>query len=254
MNKNETSHPALLAAGINYGLSGALERLKEAIYSSITPQFVISLNPFEELLRQLTTISGSSMCDMIFKSMDIPRITSLFDNLVNDLVKTSFSTLDFSVFKDITIDTDCVTIPDEAIEPLTNLLDEHDEEQPHNLSNKISTKEFILQILLPLMTIILSMMQTAYYHKLDTLESQKNQMQVAEYQEQMLTLENEYKSEIEELNNNLDELLQYLELSSSPETSLPDSLNTEPTPVEPLSICEVSGNNLSHQENAKSSD
>lgn len=113
-----------------------------------------------------------------------------------------------SIFNGIRIHNDSVEISDESSEVLSSIIEYPQyKQQP---VKKFSLENFVTLILFPLILALLPMLQTSYYHHLDSLESQKQQLAESEYQERLLEIESEYSENIKNLNDTLNNIEQYL--------------------------------------------
>lgn len=113
-----------------------------------------------------------------------------------------------SIFDGIRIHNDSVEISDESSEALSSIIEYPQyKQQP---VKKFSFEDFVALVLFPLILALLPMLQTSYYHHLDSLEAQKQQLAESEYQERFLEIESEYSENIKNLNDTLNNIEQYL--------------------------------------------
>ncbi len=234
MNNNDNLN---LSTAYTNALSDSLSVLRESINAAFapltTPQFTqIASEALSESLNQFSSV----LTTMARENIDFNIFKDAIYQFSQYLPDYNFS----SLTEGITVTNDCVTLTDDTVETLSNLLNEADEKSTATISSKMSISEYIA-ITITVICALAPMLQNSYYHKLDAIESQQNQMQVAEYQEAILNLEVQYAQELEELNSNINELLQYLEsvqdtdsldadaqsLLPNVQDTIPDSLSAE---------------------------
>lgn len=215
MNKtNDSNNYDTYIQAITTGLSSFHDKITEAFAPLITAE------TFEYLSHRLESFS-TEMTNNIIDLDLINKSLLLFSDYL--------TTYDFSsLINNIVIEEDCVILSDNAVETITKILNEDKTTSISKVSSKTTIKNFIYNTLLPLLSILIPIFQTAYYHKLDTLESQQDQMQETEFQEALLKLETQQAKELENLNNTINELLDHLE--SSQDSDLTDIVVPLPTP------------------------
>lgn len=197
--------------------SESLSVLRESINASfaslITPQLTqIASDVLSESLKQFS----NSLAKLVRENIDFNILKDAIHQFVQYLPSSDLSFLT----EDVTINSDYVILTNDAIDTLSDLLNKANEAPTVNVSSKMTLSEYV-GILIAIICMIVPMLQNSYYRKLDAIEAQQYQMQEAEYQETILDLEAQHTKELEELNNNINELLQYLE--SVQETDLPDA-------------------------------
>lgn len=138
-----------------------------------------------------------------------------------------------SILDGIRIHNDSVEISDESSEVLSSIIEYPQyKQQP---VKKFSFEDFVVVILFPLILALLSMLQTSYYHHLDSLESQKQQLAESEYQERLLEIVSEHNENIKNLNDTLNNIEQYLSelpnnrsMTATDSTADPESAESKP--------------------------
>lgn len=247
MNNNENENYPLSTSYWQYqmeGISALVDAVENTINAFITPQFQTDM--FDNLSEAIAQLVPT--LDNLTKNIDYDAICATSKKLLECFKPLSLLEYDFSsLVEKISLEEDCVMIDDDAIDALTEFFSEQ-EKPVRDISSQMSIKDFLLTILLPLLCMLLPMVQNSYYHKLDAIEAQQNQMQEAEYQEAILNLETQHAKELEELNNNITELLNYLE--SVQGTDLLDAdvqeMSLESLPVE-VEVDDVSDNQDTNQ-------
>lgn len=190
------------------GMYTLIDAAADAINSTLIPQ--IDFEPFSDALCQFVRSLG--IYESLLKDIDFDAFSNACEKLLLQVENLTLpSTVSLSLTDNITVNDNQVTITDDAIETLTDFFDENTEVPTPPINSKMSIKEFLINILLPLLCMLIPMVQSSYYHRLDSIESKQAQMQEAEYQKAILELETQHAKELEELNSNINELLQYLE-------------------------------------------
>lgn len=193
----------------------------------------IEMSKFNQMFENIDYISYvlNSIFEDCTQSIDFDIICNTYTRLIDQL-NYSFSYDFSSLFDNISSDSTYIEIDNATVNTLSDFFVKYNEEPPQNLKSKMSIKDFILCILIPFICMLLPMLQNNYYHQLDSAESQKNQLQESEYNAALLEIESQHNAELEKLNNNINELLQYLESVQ----------NSQPTPVPlPAPIQDVQG-------------
>lgn len=132
------------------------------------------------------------------------------------------------VFDNIKLANNYVEISADALEKVSSFIDVPEDKQMKTASpntKRFTYQDFLLLILYPLLLIIPQMIQSSYYHRMDSLEAQKAQLSNEAYQEQMLQLNTEHNNSIEQIENSINEFLQYLQ--SSQECELQNQQDSE---------------------------
>lgn len=124
-----------------------------------------------------------------------------------------------SILNDISIDKADVILTDDAVEKLTDFFAESTENPAAEITNKMSRKDFVVNVLLPYLLSFLTMIQAGYYHHVDSVESQQQQLQESAFQAQLLDLESQQLEEEKLQTEYLEQLIQLLEdaLAEAPE-------------------------------------
>lgn len=130
--------------------------------------------------------------------------------LSTDSLLTSYTSNIAQIFNGLAFEEDFVDLTEESLESLKTTLDSFTENNetdipPVQIQKHMSLKEF-LAIFLPLLFSLITIIQAAYYHKIDALESQKEQMIIQEYENQKLKLIEEQTAILEKINESLNEL------------------------------------------------
>lgn len=210
--------------------SDSLAILRESINDSFAPLLAsLFMQKTIDILSDNVGQLAFSLAHSVLENIDCNILSNACHQLIADLVSITLPTYDFSSLVDSsTLNKDYVSLSDDAVKALTNFFNEQEEPVP-KISSQMSVKEFLLAVLLPLVCMILPMMQNSYYHHLDSIEAQKAQLQEAEYQEAIMNLEALHAEELEELNSNITELLQYLK--SAQDTDFPDEEDIQSLPT-----------------------
>ena len=151
----------------------------------------------------------------------------------------------------ITFEQEYVTLTDDAVETFSDFLPEVDTVPADVVKNKMPVRDFIFNYLLPLLALVLPMILDSYFHKLDSIDAQQQQIQNAIYQEQHFDFESRLLEEeliqTEEAKKQSDYLQQLIDLLSSPEVleALQEASPEIPSvPAEPSSAPDISEETL----------
>lgn len=141
---------------------------------------------------------------------------------INASLKISVSSFDFSsVLDNITFEDNYVDLPADdysAVSDIAELpvtLPSHDDESKPSKMH-LSFYEFFMYFIYPLLIAIAPMIQSHYYAQLNKIEDQKNQLSEETYQHQLLDITNQCNENIEQLNNTVNEILDYLQSHQEP--------------------------------------
>ena len=135
-----------------------------------------------------------------------------------------------SILNDISIDKADVILTDDAVEKLTDFFAESTENPAAEITNKMSRKDFVINVLLPLILCFLPMIQSSYYRHVDSIESQQQQLQESTFQAQLLDIESQQLEEEKLQTEYLKQLIHLLEdaLAEVPEVDQ-ESFDQEPS-------------------------
>lgn len=126
-------------------------------------------------MNQLSAIYGSMPA-----AVEIPTIESPFESL--------------SFLKDIDFHQDYINLTEDDCDSINTILQPSDtsEDAPLKISKgKIAVSDFIKTILIPILSILLPTLLTIYYHKIDSIESQKRYIEELQLKEKELQLKEE---------------------------------------------------------------
>ena len=170
-----------------------------------------------QLLIQLSENLDASSQQLILSAQQLAEVFEVVSQQQKDihtLVASMLQSLDFSnILKVIQICDDSVEISSEASKAALYLLTEHPQEDPRPVK-KISFESFLVGVLIPVLLFIASLLQNAYYHRLDSLDSQKQQLAESEYMKDRLELDAELTQTLKNIDITLKNIERYLSDSS----------------------------------------
>lgn len=257
MSNNENENINLSAAYLKQNIeamSTLVDTVKNAMDSFIVPQIDIEL--FDTLAPAISQLT--SIFDDLFETIDISGIQNACKQLILQFDNIALPSYDLSSLADnITIEDDYVILADDAVETLTNVVNINNEVLPAKIKSKMSLESFLVGVVLPIALLIFQLIYDNYQNKLDSLESQRQQLQDAEYYEAILNIETQQTKELDELNSNINELLRYLESAQdthSPDANIPPLLDEiQEVTLDSLAVdCEAEGASDNHDVNQSS--
>lgn len=212
-----------------------LQRYREP-YTSILEQYRIFVADFSSSLKGVTD-----------ETLNAGVIRSFLENCGTHISSDALK----SAFASARVTNSYVEVPDKAMETLNKTFKCPENSSVCNNSSgdkihRISIRDFIITVILPVLCMIAPMLQNSYYHRLDVLEEKKSQIQEEQFQEQLLQLTEEHNQQIEELNSTITELLDYIQ-------SLPEYPPVNQSTAEALSPDHKSPEYLSADQQSSSS-
>lgn len=233
---NDTKH-RLTSAYLQYqheGMFALVDSVNNAL-SSIRP--IVEYNILNNLTDSLSQIILTY--NEVMASIDLEGIHSITTQLLAQFETLRLPTYDFSALADnITIEDDSVTLSDEAVETITTFLTETCEASAPNVDSQMSLKEFVLCVLLPVLLTLLPMFQADYHHRVNSLESQQQQLMQSEFQDELLELEmqrlEEEKLQTEEMRKQTEYIEQLLQILTNEFSETPEDTQVFPELVLPV--------------------
>lgn len=218
---------------LKLAVQSSFEKLNSAILDAYKPTFDIinvrATKVLVDLVNEIANTIITSMKEIIVNSQAmkgfIDSLQSLQSTLTNEL---------FDAFvKGISVDSDHIEISDKAYDSLSLFIDYPNDENSQPIT-KFSFKDFLTIILFPLLLTICTMLQTSYYHQIDALEAQKQQLEEEAYRQQCIQLTIDYNNQIQQLNNTAELIAQYLEVNNSEyHSAVATNSNAAPVTTEP---------------------
>ena len=188
--------------------------------ASMQRQLLIQLSENINVARQQLVLATQQLADVF-------EVISQQQNDIHALVASMFQSSEFSnILKGIQICDDSVEISSEASKAL-GLLIEYPQEEPRPVK-KISFESFLVGIMIPVLLAIAGLLQDAYYHRLDALEAQKQQLAESEYMKERLELEAEQTQTLKNIDTTLKNIERYLSDSANYYSEYATSSNAAP--------------------------
>lgn len=176
-------------------------------------------------ISETSNLTFQSVCETFLGTVqNISEITKL----VNDDVYNVFE----SFFENVSISENKISVSDDDLQSISEVIDlplESLKLKDKATLNSMSWQDFWISILIPIILALLTIWQSKYYHDLDTLNSERQQLEESEYQERLIEIQKE-RLEVEQ------EILFNLEIISD---SLEKLQENQQFPEVPLSSLEL---------------
>lgn len=231
----------------------ALTSKMKELYAIMEP--IYSSEHFKQLALQLSVLCKSTL--LILENSEIPE--------------DSLSFLD-----NIDIQNEYVELTEDDCKSINTLLESSDasnDTPPKVSKGKMSMAEFIKSVLIPIFAIVLPILLTIYYHKVDSIESQKRYLEELQLKEKELKQEeDELRFKEQQLQNDIEQkeilkniliefqsLPEYIESLQvvpeyPPEAATPSDESPEPLDEDPRSSGSTQDNDLLSSDASKSSE
>lgn len=185
-------------------------------------------------ISETSILSYQSVCEALLDTFESFSETT---RLVNTEVYNVLNTLS----ENLSISEDEISVSDSALQSVSKVIDlpiESINQESNSSSNLMSWQDFLCSILIPVILALLTMWQTKYFHDLDVLNSERQRIEDAEYQERLikiqteqLEIEQEILTHLEAISDSLEEFQEDQKFHevplSSPGSPPIDSLNPE---------------------------
>lgn len=222
-----------------------------------------------DLVDQLSLACDSISQLPIFTTDWINQLSAVYDSMAPIIEFPFISFDDLSFLKDIDLQQEYIDLTDDDCNSINTIL------QSPNVSNdtlpkvskgKMAISDFIKTILIPILAILFPMLLTIYYHKIDSIESQKHHIEELQLKEKELQLkEEELRLKEQQLQNDIEqkEILENILIQTQSFSEYFESLQEDPEcpSVVPESFAEVlyspddiQDNDLSNPDASKSSE
>ena len=207
--------------------------LFQAAQSTLDSTLTISQDSMTLLCESIISITdfisetSSLTCQSVYESclatiQNISEITKLANDEVYNIFESFFENLSISE-NEISVSNDDLQSVSEVIDlPLESL-----KSKDKTTLNSMSWQDFWISVLIPIILALLTMWQSKYYHDLDTLNSEHQQLEESEYQERLieiqkerLEVEQEILFNLEVISNSLEELQEGQQFPEVPLSSL----------------------------------
>ncbi len=188
-------------------LNNFFTSMQESIYNISTSldQITISewasqLSASYDYMSQVKALTPDWMDQLstIYDSIShVPALTSGWTDLISEvcnsisqtieLSPTSFDSLSF--LRNIDFQEEYIDLTDEECDSINTILqspDAFDDAPPKVSKGRIAVSDFIKTILIPILAILLPLLLTAYYHKVDSIESQKRYIEESQLKKKEL--------------------------------------------------------------------
>lgn len=208
----------------------------------LTPKSTIAI--IEHLLSQVEFVSKSPSAVM----SALQSQAELVSNAINALPESTSYQGSFDFLKRINIQEDFIELTENDCDSINALLESSNSTDvlPKISKGKIKLVDFIKTILIPILAIILPMLLTFYYHKVDSIESQKRHIAELQIKQEELQLretelqlwEEELRIKEQQLQNDIEkkEILENILIEIQNQSEYYKSLLMEPEC--PLSVPE----------------
>ncbi len=237
--------------------------LTDAFSSSILLQSELALKSLDSLAESLEKFACKlSSCIMENLTANISaQIPEIIDAILPVIELPTLKLESFNFFKNLNFQENYVKLSEEDCHSIDSILG------PFNVSGNIPIKvtnqkmavsDFIKSVLIPILAILLPMLLTIYYHKIDSIESQKCRMEELRQKEEALnTMKQQLQNDIEEkeiLENILIELQNQSEYYKSLQLDPGCSSEVQALPAEALKpFVDSQNNDLSNLDASKNS-
>ena len=229
-----------------------------------TQSFADNIAKMLENLSNVTASYYSNMSDQLTEVAT--HLSELCQSLISSIEIPTISSESFEFLKNIDFQDECIELNEDACDSINTILEfsENPDVTAKVSKGQLTLADFIT-ILIAILAIVLPMIQTSYYHKIDTIESQKVYIEELQQKEKELSIrekelriaEQQLKNDMEQkeiLENILTEIQSFSEyvesLQEAPE--YPDEV-PEPFDEDPHSLGDNQDNDLSNPDVPKSS-
>lgn len=123
----------------------------------------------------------------------------------------------YNIFNKATVSDDHVELSDDDLETISNIFEPCDmkvSKDPSTGINKISFRDFVISILIPIIMMLLPMIQNEYYQKVNLLEAQKDNISQAEFENKICDLLEEQNITMDKISDALNSIISNMEESS----------------------------------------
>lgn len=217
LNISSAMSPSITAA--------ALQEMQDALVRNANLSAVFNLNLHEEIANQMLNVldntyllTHESLSAISNVLLSFQNITANFDysyltQTIQNSLEALFPEISFDLIK---ISDDQIIIPSDTVSELKEkvYLDDIDYKDLSSTGKKLHTfdaKQFLFRIIIFWLPIILPMLQTAYYHKIDSIQSQIERSEDIEYRERLLQEKKEQTKILMELESGITDLLDVLQ-------------------------------------------
>lgn len=202
--------------------------MQESIYN-ISAQFdqIITTDWVDKLSAVYDSISQVQ----IYETDWINRLSTVYDSMTH-VIEFPFISFDgLSFLKDIDFQQEYINLTDDDCDSINTILQAPNDTLPKVSKGKIAVADFIKTILIPILAILLPMLLTIYYHKIDSIESQKHHIEELQLKEKELQLkEEELHIKEQQLQNDIEqkELLENILIEAQSLSEYFESLQEDP--------------------------
>ncbi len=133
--------------------------------------------------------------------------------------------------KNVDFQQDYINLTEDDCDSINAILQSPDDTLPKVSKGKIAVSDFVKTILIPILAIFLPMLLTIYYHKIDSIESQKRYIEELQLKEEELQLkEKELHIKEQQLQNDIEqkELLENILIEAQSFSEYLESLQEDP--------------------------
>lgn len=198
--------------------SDSLNRISDLLKKSIAPLIEQQLEVPYEIHNSVKKISATMYDSLSLISNDFTNSFKLFSDNLSAIMEEAMITslkFDFSKFiSGISIQNNNFVLSKDSYKSAVDFLDSPkalDSDLELDCCITMSAKEFIITIFIPVFLTLLTLLQNSYYHKMDALEEQKHQMEIQEYNQQMLILEKEQTELLQTISDSINEFTEFKE-------------------------------------------
>lgn len=201
----------------------SLQELSDVIYKGFEPSISAMKESYSDIARdtlsriaeEIQTSFNQSFYNSRNMQLIIDEIAACQQKCINEMLEAFQLNKTQSIFEGISVHEDFIEISDESYNTLSSVIEYPREgEQP---VKKFSFRDFFIAILFPILLQLLSLIQNSYYHHIDALEAQKQQLETEKYNQQIIQITSDYNAQMEQLNNSIQAIVEYLEANDSKE-------------------------------------
>lgn len=165
------------------------------------------INNFNNMIND-SLLNKNNIQEIINNLSCIRSFEALFNNKNIDL---------YNIFNNATVSDDHVELPEEDLETISDIFEPCDmkvSKDPSTGVCKISFRDFVIIILIPIIMMLPPMIQSEYYQRVNLLEAQKDNISQAEFENKICDLLEEQNIAIDQINDALKVIISNTEESS----------------------------------------
>lgn len=148
----------------------------------------------DDWIDRLTAVYDSISQSQLYITDWMDQLSAVYDSMSHVIEFPSISIDALSILKNIDLQEEYIDLTDDDCDLINTILqspNSSDDALPKVSKGKISVTDFIKTILIPILAILLPMLLTIYYHKIDSIESQKQHIEELQQKKKELQLKEE---------------------------------------------------------------